>query len=85
MAAASGGTGGMIGGSRAGGRSGLPPIVVNLNSSSGELKLLRVLQTLVHLSGKDVGEEGGAVCCAVVRDTAVIVCILNGSTVDVVC
>lgn len=35
--------------------SGLPPIVVNLNSSSSELKLLRVLQTLVNLSGKDAG------------------------------
>lgn len=31
-------------------------MVVNLNSSSSELKLLRVLQTLVNLSGKDTGE-----------------------------
>lgn len=44
-------------GGRAIGRSGLPPIVVNLNSSSSELKLLRVLQTLVNLSGKDAGER----------------------------
>lgn len=44
------------GGGRPAGRLGLPPIVVNLNSSSSELKLLRVLQTLVNLSGKDAGE-----------------------------
>lgn len=37
-------------------RAGLPPIVVNLNSSTSELKLLRVLQTLVTLSGKDAGK-----------------------------
>lgn len=49
-AASSGGSG------RSAGRSGLPPIVVNLNSSSSELKLLRVLQTLVNLTGKDAGE-----------------------------
>lgn len=48
--------GGVGGGTRPTGRSGLPPIVVNLNSSSSELKLLRVLQTLVNLSGKDTGE-----------------------------
>ena len=62
-AAASGGASGGSGGGRAGGRAGLPPIVVNLNSSSSELKLLRVLQTLVNLSGKDAGgmrrENGG--------------------------
>lgn len=45
------------GSGRQSGRSGLPPIVVNLNSSSSELKLLRVLQTLVNLSGKDAGES----------------------------
>lgn len=45
------------GGGRSGGRPGIPPVVVNLNSSSSELKLLRVLQTLVNLSGKDTGER----------------------------
>ena len=54
--AAGGSSGGGGGGGRQSGRSGLPPIVVNLNSSSSELKLLRVLQTLVNLSGKDAGE-----------------------------
>lgn len=60
----SGGVGGGGGGSsagRGGGRSGLPPIVVNLYSSSSELKLLRVLQTLVNLSGNDVGKSGNNV------------------------
>lgn len=55
-----GGGGGGRGGAGGGGarsiRAGLPPIVVNLNSSTSELKLLRVLQTLVTLSGKDAGE-----------------------------
>ncbi|CBJ34156.1 hypothetical protein Esi_1133_0001 [Ectocarpus siliculosus] len=47
------------GGGRPGGRAGIPPVVVNLNSSSSELKLLRVLQTLVNLSGKDTDVGGG--------------------------
>lgn len=51
------GSSGGGGGGRAAGRAGLPPIVVNLNSSSSELKLLRVLQTLVNLSGKDTGKS----------------------------
>lgn len=57
--AGAGSSGGGGGNGRAAGRAGLPPIVVNLNSSSSELKLLRVLQTLVNLSGKDTGESAG--------------------------
>lgn len=57
-AAAGGGAG-----ARPPGRTGLPPIVVNLNSSSSELKLLRVLQTLVNLSGKDTGEIFHLIFC----------------------
>lgn len=45
------------GGSARPARVMLPPIVVNLNSSTTELKLLRVLQTLVKLSAKDGGER----------------------------
>lgn len=57
--AAVGDSAGGSGSGRPTGRPGLPPIVVNLNSSSSELKLLRVLQTLVNLSGKDAGETDG--------------------------
>lgn len=52
---------GTAAGGRGVGRAVFPPIVVNLNSSSSELKLLRVLQTLVTLSGKDVGEGAWSV------------------------